>query len=1193
MSVHPVQLIESASAGVRLTAALRFVETRAPAAERVIVAATRDAADEFVRELSRRHGATFGLHRFSFRQLVARVAAHKLAERRLAPITRLGAEAIAARATFDTLQHAALRYVTPVARSRGFPRALTATVADLRLSSVDPQALSAFGDLGFDLQLLAASYAAELERAGLADWTELLGLATDSIRQRSHDLAGLPVLLLDVALETHAEVAFVSALIEVADGLAATVPTGDERTLSALRAVMAPPHARPLPRNGGEGARRGGAGERQDLDDGSPPELARIRRYLFALDVPSAASQDGAVHDAARFFSAPGESRECVEIVRRVLEEAASGVRFDEMAVLVRAPSVYAGLLESALRRGNVPAWFARGTSLPHPAGRAFLALLACAAEGLSASRFAEYLSLGQVPALPDSGEPLPTSEPRWVPADAVEQPIPESAAAAAARGSGQRSLFDVLASEIEGPGSEGGGRASGIEDRRSGAAPLSPGPRSPSSKVDSDDAPVLEGTLRAPWKWERLLVESSVIGGGYERWDRRLNGLARELEIKLEELRAEEPEAPRLRWLERDLADLRHLRGFALPAIRALVDLPVEARWGEWIGALGRLGPMVLRRPDRVLAVLAELAPMAGVGPVRLNEVQRVLLERLAQVREDPPPERYGKLFVGTPDQARGRQFRVVFLPGLAERIFPQRPHDDPLLLDEVRCRLNEHALVAPPTMPGAGPPRAAAALGTSVARQASMLLGLPRLEDRATYERLRLRLAVGVATERLYLSYPRMDVTESRPRVPSFYALDIARALTGRVPDFDELEREAYEAGGARLAWPAPADPARAIDDTEHDLAVLGRLLRDETGDRRGRARYLFELDPTLGRALRTRYMRWERKWSRADGLYKPDGAAYAALQAHRLRARPYSVSALQKFAVCPYQFLLSAIYRLEPRKEMAPLERLDPLTRGHLFHRVQAELIRQLQRRNATPVTADTVAAAEQLLDRTLESVEKTYRDELVPAIDRVWQDEIESIRADLRAWLRRVADEGGQWNPIHTEFGFGFRPGEGRDAASVPDPVLLGSKWKLHGIVDLIERRSDGDLLRITDHKTGKVRAKDGVIVGGGEVLQPVLYAMAVEQALGRPVAQSRLFYCTAAGNFTERAVAIDGGARRHGLAVLEIIDRAIEDGVLPPAPKERACIWCEFRSVCGPWEYRRIARKPDGPLADLKALREMP
>jgi tetratricopeptide (TPR) repeat protein len=51
------------------------------------------------------------------------------------------------------------------------------------------------------------------------------------------------------------------------------------------------------------------------------------------------------------------------------------------------------------------------------------------------------------------------------------------------------------------------------------------------------------------------------------------------------------------------------------------------------------------------------------------------------------------------------------------------------------------------------------------------------------------------------------------------------------------------------------------------------------------------------------------------------------------------------LQKFSTCPYQFLLSAIYRLEPSQDPEPLQKLDPLTRGALFHKVQAELFRAL--------------------------------------------------------------------------------------------------------------------------------------------------------------------------------------------------------------------------------------------------------
>ena len=134
-------------------------------------------------------------------------------------------------------------------------------------------------------------------------------------------------------------------------------------------------------------------------------DLASIHTHLFSEDALPPRDSDGSFE----FFSAPGEGRECVEIARRVLREARRGVRFDEMAVLVRAPVHYLGLLEHALERAGVPAYFERGTRRPHAGGRAFLALLACGAEGLSANRFAEYLSLGQIP-------PADAQPPAWVP---------------------------------------------------------------------------------------------------------------------------------------------------------------------------------------------------------------------------------------------------------------------------------------------------------------------------------------------------------------------------------------------------------------------------------------------------------------------------------------------------------------------------------------------------------------------------------------------------------------------------------------------------------------------------------------------------------------------------------------------------------------------------------------------------------
>ena len=142
-----------------------------------------------------------------------------------------------------------------------------------------------------------------------------------------------------------------------------------------------------------------------------------------------------------------------------------------------------------------------------------------------------------------------------------------------------------------------------------------------------------------------------------------------------------------------------------------------------------------------------------------------------------------------------------------------------------------------------------------------------------------------------------------------------------------------------------------------------------------------------------------------------------------------------------------------------------------------------------------------------------------------------------------------------------------------------------------VVDLSERGENGEI-RLTDHKTGKNRTELGMVVGKGEVLQPVLYSLAVEAVRKAPVKESRLSFCTAVGGYSERSVAMDQQSREAGLRVLRMIDISIRDGFLPPAPKEDGCNWCEFASVCGPYEKIRMKRKASEPLEQLVQLRNM-
>jgi CRISPR/Cas system-associated exonuclease Cas4 (RecB family) len=158
--------------------------------------------------------------------------------------------------------------------------------------------------------------------------------------------------------------------------------------------------------------------------------------------------------------------------------------------------------------------------------------------------------------------------------------------------------------------------------------------------------------------------------------------------------------------------------------------------------------------------------------------------------------------------------------------------------------------------------------------------------------------------------------------------------------------------------------------------------------------------------------------------------------------------------------------------------------------------------------------------------------------------------------------------------------------------VRDPVPVIAALTLRGSIDLVERHARG-ALRATDHKTGRARTKEGVVVAGGQALQPLLYALACERLLDEPVEAGRLYYCTADGGYQERVVPLDEHGRATVATVVEIVGRGLADGFPPAAPAARACEWCDYRPVCGPYEETRTARKPREKLADLAKLRSLP
>src|SRR6266508_3951468 len=201
-----LQVVVSPSGADRVAAAGAFLRAFPPATEVLVVGASREAVDDFIRVAVRGEpeagradesekarsaadaGASFGLHRFSLTQLAARVAAGELATRRLAPGSGLAA--------------------------------------------LDSRRVAGLGPAGADLAELLVEFETQLTAAAATDRATLLDTAARAVREGA---AGtLPLVLLDVPIHSRGQRALVGALLAMAPRALVTIPTGDDRTREAI-----------------------------------------------------------------------------------------------------------------------------------------------------------------------------------------------------------------------------------------------------------------------------------------------------------------------------------------------------------------------------------------------------------------------------------------------------------------------------------------------------------------------------------------------------------------------------------------------------------------------------------------------------------------------------------------------------------------------------------------------------------------------------------------------------------------------------------------------------------------------------------------------------------------------------------------------------------------------------------------------
>ena len=1044
--------VKSPRAEVRIAAARRFLDGLGTQNPFLVVGPGRHAADRLVHETVEGGGPAgglFGAFRFGLFVLAQHLARPELAARglkALTPAARLAAVVrVIHRARRNQPGGGQLGRFREAAEGPGLAVRLASTFDELRLADMAAERVAAAEE---SLGTLYGAYLETLAEVGLADRAETFSAAARRIARGAGPPVGLPLLLLDVPLSSAAARRFTEALMAAASEVFLTLPEGDLATEKAARALGAVP----LP-----------ADERGLGDDSREDAVASAQHHLFATRRPD----PGIERSGLSVIAAPGTAAEAIEHARVFVAEAAEGVPFDRMAVLLPEPRSQASAFQEAFERAGIPAFFEAGARRPHPAGRAFLVLLDCAREGLSATRFAEYLSLG-------------------------ETPFQETS---------RRSAGDA------GPGA--GGEEAG----------------EPTAFV-------------APRRWERLILDSEVIGG-LDRWEGRLARFDDRLKQD-EEAEADDSRREHVRLRRRDL---RRLTETALPILRRLAALPaLDARFSEWARHLEGLARAALLHPQGVVDCLAETDPMRDVGEVTLDEVRESLSRRLAEVVTRSRGDRYGRVWVGPIEAARGLAFDVVAVPGLSERAFPRVIREDPMLLDRQREAISPD---------------------------------LPVRTDLAERERLRLRIGVGAATRKLILSYSSLNLVQGRPQVPSYYLAEAFRAGLGKVPTLSEIRSQAGRESKVVRGIRAPRNASFAIDRREFDLAqVAGALGRP--GGRTvtaGTAAYLLS-DPALARALRQEYMRQQWKWQSPDGFLNPSPNALTALERHRPGNRSFSVTGLEAYASCPYQFFLKNLVRLRPIERPEALVHLDPLTRGSLLHDVFFHLGREFRERGLAPLSEERLGEAFELLTEVFWRVEAEVRERVAPAIDRIWQDQMDGLLGDLRGFLQRYASTGRV--PLANELTFGMGARQPADPASRTQAAVLPGGLRLHGSIDVVEELPGGKV-QITDYKTGRASietTRDQSILFGGRALQPLLYALAYEALSGSPTASGRLYYATIRGAYLETVV---DAASEQSRAVFESfvagLDRAIAGGRFPALPNPgvsyRVCDYCDYLPVCGP------------------------
>jgi len=658
-------------------------------------------------------------------------------------------------------------------------------------------------------------------------------------------------------------------------------------------------------------------------------------------------------------------------------------------------------------------------------------------------------------------------------------------------------------------------------------------------SPLDMERLTGQAGDLYSPELWNKVSSEANIVRGRAQ-WEGRLQAY-------IDNKRPGEDRS----GASREARDLIKVTGNLFGGMERL---PPRGALPEMAGVLIDLyRSFVTESPERekVIGSIRQLADAgAGTGPLSKEDFLAMALEHLSATTIPRGRFACGGVNVLSIMEARGTCFRLVFLPGMVEKVFPSLVSEDPVLLDRERMELN--------------------ALGAG---------SLPLKRDRAGEEKMLFALGVAMARERLVMSYPRLDPSTGRPRVPSFFLLQAVEAYTGERANYERLE----EAPGLKrvpLLAGRGLDPREAVNRAEF------------------RAAFALSADPGVAEAARLHLMT-DEKVRRSIGLMDSRFRArefgpFDGMLAWRSArfppgGRPFRATELEGYTRCPYRFFHERVLGLTRFEEPEELIFIDPGTRGSLVHDILKDLFSSCADGGLLPLMPAERMRHEELLRSAAEPHFSRIEREGACGLSAPWEREKSNIMAGLAMLLEDEYREGGRYMPTLFEVTFGRDEGAAPAALEIDGTARLAFK----GRIDRLDTYSGGRGIRVIDYKTGRVRQKRGEPFLPENKSHPALYIQTMIYMLAAPRVlgtsdwseiTGELYYLFPGGGKTERIVYGGADLQKHTDILGKIVSAAadaIANGIFIPRPSGW-CDYCDYNTAC-PADRRLLFRiKEDDP-----------